>query len=295
MSSLNIIKKYPELLELAYLSEREREHDLHAIFKRDIEDNCQFSFRGWRIYPIKTDGEIDMARLFKHLTCEEIMVENEDGTTYPKRVFEMARSQRLHWINHHVRELTPDNLDVFTIEERDGKKRKVKKTYIYDKVEKYVIVLEQQRSNGGSPDKSGGKFFNSIENLHLCTMNNQGLLALAQLILPSEILSNFEVVRVEEEASLIRIYLDESVKAEYKENPEIESKGFCEAVTIRDFPIRDKGVDLIVRRRKWYDKQNNRYFSDSYDLKAEETRYSKEFAAFLKGVYGDDSYDLPFA
>ena len=48
-------------------------------------------------------------------------------------------------------------------------------------------------------------------------MNNQGLLALAQLILPSEILSNFEVVRVEEEASLIRIYLDESVKAEYKE------------------------------------------------------------------------------
>ena len=76
-------------------------------------------------------------------------------------------------------------------------------------------------------------------------MNNQGLLALAQLILPSEILTNFEVVRVEEEASLIRIYLDESVKVEYKENPEIESKGFCEAVTIRDFPIRDKGVDLI--------------------------------------------------
>jgi hypothetical protein len=64
---------------------------------------------------------------------------------------------------------------------------------------------------------------------------NHGLLALAQLILPSEILSNFEVVRVEEEASLIRIYLDESVKADYKENPLIESKGFCDAVTIRNF------------------------------------------------------------
>ena len=145
------------------------------------------------------------------------------------------------------------------------------------------------------PINPGGRIFDSTENLYLCAMNNQGLLALAQLILPSEILTNFEVVRVEEEASLIRIYLDESVKAEYKESPEIESKGFCEAVTIRDFPIRDKGVDLIVRRRKWYDKQNNRYFSDSYELKAEGTRYSKEFAAFLKGVYGDDSYDLPFA
>ena len=156
-------------------------------------------------------------------------------------------------------------------------------------------VLRKQCQEIGSPDIYRGKLFDSIENLYLCAMNNQGLLALAQLILPSEILSNFEVVRVEKEASLIRIYLDESVKADYKENPEIESKGFCEAVTIRDFPIRDKGVDLIVRRRKWYDKQNNRYFSDSYELKAEGTRYSKEFAAFLKGVYGDDSYDLPFA
>ena len=145
------------------------------------------------------------------------------------------------------------------------------------------------------PINQGERFLIFQKKLYLCAMNNQGLLALAQLILPSEILLNFEVVRVEEEASLIRIYLDESVKADYKENPLIESKGFCDAVTIRDFPIRDKGVDLIVRRRKWYDKQKNRYFSDSYDLKAEGTRYSKEFAAFLKGVYGDDSYDLPFA
>ena len=145
------------------------------------------------------------------------------------------------------------------------------------------------------PTNQGERFRKPKEKLYICTMNTQGLLALAQLILPSEILSNFEVVRVEEESSLIRIYLDESVRAEYKENPKIESKGFCDAVTVRDFPIRDKGVDLIVRRRKWYDRQNNRYFSDSYDLKAEGTRYSKEFAAFLKGVYGDDPYDLPFA
>ena len=65
----------------------------------------------------------------RNLTCEEITVENEDGSTYPKRVFEMARSQSLHLINHHVRELTRDNMDVFTIEEGTAKKRKVKKTY----------------------------------------------------------------------------------------------------------------------------------------------------------------------
>ena len=59
------------------------------------------------------------------------------------------------------------------------------------------VARGRQSDSKGSPDKSGGEFFNSIENLYLCTMNNQGLLALAQLILPSEILSNFEVVRVD--------------------------------------------------------------------------------------------------
>ena len=56
-------------------------------------------------------------------------------------------------------------------------------------------------------------------------MNNQGLLALAQLILPSEILTNFEVVHVEEEASLIRIYLDESVRLNIKKALRSNPKG----------------------------------------------------------------------
>lgn len=147
MAGLNIIKKYPELLDLIGISDSERHYDLLTIFRRDIEDNEDFAFRKRRIYPLKVQGEADMGRLFKHLTCEEVWMEDENGSKYPKRVFEMARSQRLHWILHHIKERTPVNLDVFTIEERDAKKRKVKKTYIYDKVEEYVIVLEHQRSD----------------------------------------------------------------------------------------------------------------------------------------------------
>ena len=67
-------------------------------------------------------------------------------------------------------------------------------------------TLKNHQGEEGSPDIYRGKIFDSIENLYLCAMNNQGLLALAQLILPSEILSNFEVVRVEKEASLIRAH-----------------------------------------------------------------------------------------
>jgi hypothetical protein len=43
--SLNLLKKYPQLLELSYLSETQRTESLMRIFKRDIEDNLNFSFK----------------------------------------------------------------------------------------------------------------------------------------------------------------------------------------------------------------------------------------------------------
>ena len=143
--------------------------------------------------------------------------------------------------------------------------------------------------------KPWGNICISQKSITFAFMKNQGLLALARLILPSEILDNFEVVNVDEKSDLISIFLDETAREPYTTDPDYESRGFCEPVTIRDFPIRDKGVDLIVRRRRWLDRKTGRSFSTPYDLKAEGTRYSKEFAAFLKGLYGDGSYDLPFA
>ena len=45
MGGFNILKKYPELLELACMSETDRKANLLSIFKRDIEENGNFSFR----------------------------------------------------------------------------------------------------------------------------------------------------------------------------------------------------------------------------------------------------------
>ena len=115
-------------------------------------------------------------------------------------------------------------------------------------------------------------------------------------MLPIDLLSRFEIIKVESDEKDIRIYLDEIADEMNINNPDIESKGFTSAVTVRDFPIRDKGVDLIVRRRRWYNKATKTSFTTSHeDLQAEGVRYSKEFAAFLKEVYGGESFDLPFA
>jgi hypothetical protein len=67
---------------------------------------------------------------------------------------------------------------------------------------------------------------------------------------------------------------------------------------VKTNPIRDKAVNLIVRRRRWLDLHTGKCFTLPYDdIKSENTRYSKEFATLcsLKEVYGDEAYDLPFA
>ena len=48
----NLLKKYPDLLELNGMDEKERMKSLRRVFDRDITDNADFSFRGKRIYPI---------------------------------------------------------------------------------------------------------------------------------------------------------------------------------------------------------------------------------------------------
>jgi len=105
--------------------------------------------------------------------------------------------------------------------------------------------------------------------------------------LPSDIIDNFDLVRINEledkEYVEMRIYLDEKLvyPEDYSEG-ELESKGFLDPVYISDFPIRDKKVILVLRRRKWRIKKNNKTIVRDLEIKQSGTTYSKEFAAFLK-------------
>lgn len=109
-------------------------------------------------------------------------------------------------------------------------------------------------------------------------MENNALLSLVSLMFPSNILSRFSLVKVESTDNTISIHLDEKMPSDYPNNPNIESKGFLFPVTVRDFPIRDKVVNLIVRRRRWLNLHTGKCFTFPYDdIKSENTRYSKEF------------------
>ena len=84
------------------------------------------------------------------------------------------------------------------------------------------------------------------------------LLELARLILPFGFVENFK------NESDVEISLDEFENLpEERKGHRLESKGFLDAVTVRDFPLRDKRVNFKVRRRKWYDHTTGEYFTNN--------------------------------
>lgn len=127
----NLLKKYNQLLELSAYNNDERKQSLINIFDRDITKNNCFLFRNKQIQPTPQNGKIKMDILYYHLTT--VIVEKKTN----RREFDIDRSIRLHWIKYHIEEKKKNNMLVFSVKEPNGLR-----TYIYDKDEKYVIVLE---------------------------------------------------------------------------------------------------------------------------------------------------------
>ena|SRR6056297_1392069 len=112
--------------------------------------------------------------------------------------------------------------------------------------------------------------------------------SLLKHLLPKELFEYFDLVAIKESKDKeLHLYLDEKkiLPPEHKDKT-LVSNGFDEATNIQDFPLRDKRVYLIVRRRKWKDKSTGKIYSRSWDITANGTSYSKEFAVFLKGLLG---------
>lgn len=137
----NLLKRYPDLLDLGHLGERDRDKSLRGVYDRDFQGQVPAKYRERPVRPIKqVDPETDIDTLFRHLiTCDDV-----HG---PGRVFDMPRSQRLHWIRYHLDERSAGDVIVFSLEERSTSGRKRKHTYLLDKKQRYVIILEPFRKH----------------------------------------------------------------------------------------------------------------------------------------------------
>ena len=110
---------------------------------------------------------------------------------------------------------------------------------------------------------------------------------LVKLLLPSELFDYFEITNLVIEDRSVAVYLDErDIKPTAYSGQKLTSKGFHPESIIQDFPIRNKAVFLHVRRRRWFVESTKEVVSRDWDSVAEGTRYTKSFADFLKGLFG---------
>lgn len=106
-----------------------------------------------------------------------------------------------------------------------------------------------------------------------------------ELLLPEGVLEYFEILKVDQSKTETSIFLQEKniIPEEYI-GRRLESKGFYEDSKVQDFPLRGKAVYLIVRRRRWSDKDTGDIVIRHWELVEKGTRMTQEFATFLKGI-----------
>jgi len=115
----------------------------------------------------------------------------------------------------------------------------------------------------------------------------ENLEELAKLLLPQGILEYFDYKSYKTENKKIIITLIEKntvpkLPAQYK-NRKIRQKGFKQ-ISVNDFPVRGKQVQLHFRRRVWQIQGvKELYKREIPDVIFPGTRLEKQFADFLKG------------
>jgi hypothetical protein len=109
---------------------------------------------------------------------------------------------------------------------------------------------------------------------------------LLEAVLPSELFQYFEILKVSIVDKRIDVHLDELNIEPDNFQGHVVSKGFHGPIIVQDFPIRERSVFLHVRRRRWTVVSSGKIISRDWDTVAKGTRYTKGFASFLKGLFG---------
>jgi len=108
---------------------------------------------------------------------------------------------------------------------------------------------------------------------------------LLKLLLPEIIVTYFELTSYQKGEEILHLYLRElnSTPKEYRDS-KLSSKGFFEEITVQDFPIRGHQVYLHITRRRWLNQDTGKVVFRDWNLVADGTRLTQEFASFLKEI-----------
>lgn len=109
-----------------------------------------------------------------------------------------------------------------------------------------------------------------------------------ELIAPGAISKHFEVVSIEEQKDSIFIVFEENKDLIPKElsGKQTALDGFLNPLVLQTFPLKDKQVYLVVKRRRWKELGQTTSYSNTYDLHRKGMKTTNEFGDFLKEELG---------
>jgi len=106
---------------------------------------------------------------------------------------------------------------------------------------------------------------------------------LLKILLPELLITHFNIIKHESKKDVLHLYFEEKKDLPKEFSSAIViSHGFHKEITIQDFPVRGKNVYLHIKRRRWLSKTSKEVVQRDWDLVAQGTRMTVEFAAFLK-------------
>lgn len=108
---------------------------------------------------------------------------------------------------------------------------------------------------------------------------------LLKLLLPELLVTHFDISSHKKDNDVLHLYFEEKADLPPDFNSKhVISHGFHKEITVQDFPIRGKKVFLHIKRRRWLNKQSKQTLHRDWNLVAQGTRMTIEFAAFLKAL-----------
>ena len=98
-------------------------------------------------------------------------------------------------------------------------------------------------------------------------------------------MTHFDLVSHKSEDGTLHLYFEEKKDTPKEEKHRIlTAHGFHKEIVVQDFPLRGKTVFLHIKRRRWLEKHTDQIVQRDWDLVAQGTRMTIEFAAFLKEI-----------
>jgi hypothetical protein len=109
-----------------------------------------------------------------------------------------------------------------------------------------------------------------------------------ELIAPGKISKHFDAVSTEEQKDSIFIIFEEKKDLIPKElsGKQTVLDGFLNPLALQTFPLKDKQVYLVLKRRRWKELGKTTSYFNTYDLHRKGMKTTNEFGDFLKEELG---------